>query len=277
MTITNTQSQRIQNVFADLKAANQKALVPFITTGDPQGIPTVDIMHALVDGGANMIELGIPFSDPAADGETIQHASERAIASGIGLQDTLSSVKAFRETNHTTPVILMGYLNPAEIQPDGFSGFANQMAEAGADAVILVDLSYESGAEYREILKNAQIDLVNLIAPTTTPTRLAPIVQNAGGFIYYVSMRGITGSGSQLDTTEISAAIAEIRAVSDLPVCVGFGISDGETAKTMAAFSDGVVVGSALVKKLYNAAQQEKNVSAEATAFMQTLRQALDN
>lgn len=273
----STHSKRLAETFANLRENNKKALVPFITTGDPAGVPVADIMHALVNGGADIIELGIPFSDPAADGPVIQLAGERAIANGISFHDCLAALRSFRETNANTPVVLMGYLNSAEVHVDGFAGFAQSLQEAGADAVILVDLSYESGAQYRKALRAADVDLINLISPTTTKTRLGKIVKNAGGFIYYVSMRGTTGAGSELDSEEISQAVHNIKDKSDLPVCIGFGISDGETAKTMAAFADGVVVGSALVKKLYNAAQNNKNVLTEATEFMASLRHSLDN
>lgn len=274
----NTQSARIEQTFAQLAEANKKALVPFITTGDPQGVDVCDLMHALVDGGADVIELGIPFSDPAADGETIQHASERAIANGIGYRDTFAAVQQFRQTNTQTPIVLMGYLNPAEIHVDGFSGFAQAVSSAGADAVILVDLSYESGIDYRKALRAARVDLINLVAPTTSKTRLGKMVKTAGGFVYYVSMRGVTGNttNSALDTAEISTAVKHIREKTDLPVCIGFGIKDGETAKVLSEFADGVVVGSALVKLLHETQQKDDNVLAAARDFMATLRTALD-
>ncbi len=273
----NTQSPRMASTFAHLAAEQRKALIPFITTGDPHGTPTEDIMHALVEGGADVIELGIPFSDPAADGEVIQHASERAIAHGTGYRDTFAAVRKFRECNDHTPVLLMGYLNPAEVHAGGFAGYAQAVADCGADAVILVDLSYESGAEYRKALRQNGVDLVNLIAPTTNKTRLGKIVKNAGGFVYYVSMRGVTGNGDKgLDSAEIEQAVNRIRAKTELPVCVGFGIKDAETASAMSAFADGVVVGSALVKKLYSAGQNNENVCQVACDFMQSLRQALD-
>lgn len=274
----NTQSKRLNAAFSKLRTDGKKALVPFITTGDPQGISTVDIMHALVDGGADIIELGMPFSDPAADGETVQQAGERAINNGTSYRDSFAAVKAFRQNDNDTPVLLMGYLNPAEVHEGGFSAFAQAVADCGADAVILVDLSYESGIEYRKALRAANVDLVNLIAPTTNKTRLGKIVKNAGGFVYYVSMRGVTGGNSSgLNTSEIEAALERIREKTDLPVCVGFGINDGETAKTIGQSADGVVVGSALVKKLHHAAQQNEHVTETATAFMRELRHALDN
>lgn len=273
----NTNNNRLQTLFANLRQHNKKALVPFITTGDPHGIATHEIMHALVKGGGNIIELGMPFSDPAADGETIQHASERAIANGVSYKQTFDAVRKFRESDNETAVVLMGYLNPAEIHPDGFVGFAKDVSACGADALILVDLSYESGESYRQTLAQHHIDLVTLVAPTTTDARLGSLVNHASGFIYYVSMRGITGSNQSLDTAEISQAISKIRENSDLPVCIGFGISDGETAKSLSAFADGVVVGSALVKKLYNAAQNNEDVLSLATDYMASLRHALDN
>ncbi|MBS9778107.1 MAG: tryptophan synthase subunit alpha [Gammaproteobacteria bacterium] len=273
----NTYSKRLANTFSQLGAENKKALIPFITTGDPQGILVHEIMHALVEGGADVIELGIPFSDPAADGPVIQLAGERAIADGIGLHDCLLAVKKFRETDQKTPIILMGYLNSAEAFEEGFSGFCKALSTAEADGVILVDLSYESGVNNRKMLRASNIDLVNLIAPTTSKTRLAKIVKNAGGFVYYVSMRGTTGNGNDLNLSEIEAAVTAVKSKTELPVCIGFGISDAETAKKMSAYADGVVVGSALVKKLYNAAQENKDVLAEATEFMRSLRQSIDN
>lgn len=274
----NTQSTRIAQTFAQLGAANRKALVPFITTGDPQGVSVCNLMHVLVDGGADIIELGIPFSDPAADGETIQHASERAIANGVGYRDTFAAVREFRQENTQTPIVLMGYLNPAEIHADGFSGFAQAASTAGADAVILVDLSYESGIDYRKALRAAHIDLIHLVAPTTSKTRLGKMVKTAGGFVYYVSMRGVTGNAtdSALDTTEISAAVNRIREKTHLPVCIGFGIKDGETAQALSKFADGVVVGSALVKLLHETQQKNDDVLAAARDFMTMLRTALD-
>lgn len=274
----NTQSTRFNQTFADLKQADKKALVPFITTGDPHHTDIAELMHALVKGGANIIELGIPFSDPAADGETIQHASERAIANGIGYRDTLNAVAKFREQDDKTPIVLMGYLNPAEVHPKGFLGFADAVSHAGADGVILVDLSYESGANHRKMLRQANLDLISLIAPTTSKTRLGKIVKNAGGFVYYVSMRGITGNNKDgLDTTEIDQATQQIREKTDLPVCIGFGIKDGDTAKQMAQYADGVVIGSALVKLLHETSQQNGDVLQTATTFMQSLRDAIDN
>lgn len=274
----NTHSKRLAKTFSDLANKQRKALIPFITTGDPAKTSTVEIMHALVAGGADVIELGMPFSDPAADGKIIQQAGERAIAAGVGYRHSLDAVTAFRQTNQHTPVILMGYLNPAEVHPKGFKGFATAANEAGVDALILVDLSYESGAIYRRILREFNLDLIQLVAPTTSKTRLGKILKNAGGFVYYVSMRGTTGSAeTTLDRDEIATAIERIREKSILPVCIGFGISNGETACAMARLADGIVVGSALVKKLYNAEQQGNNTLAVATDFMTELRQALDN
>lgn len=272
-----TYSPRLSQMFADLQQANKKALIPFITTGDPQNTDIAELMHALVKGGANIIELGIPFSDPAADGPVIQLAGERAIAAGISHHDAFTAVQRFRQDDNKTPVVLMGYLNSAEAGKKGFNGFAKAAHHAGVDALILVDLSYESGAEYRRVLRAEQLDLIYLIAPTTSKTRLGRIVKNAGGFIYYVSMRGTTGNSEGINNKEIRQAVSAIRQKTKLPVCVGFGISDPTTAKHLSEFADGVVVGSALVKKLYNAAQNNENVLTTATQFMQSLRQALDS
>lgn len=268
--------KRIEQCFNSLKQQRKKALIPFITTGDPQNVATVDILHALVAGGANIIELGVPFSDPAADGEAIQHASERALNNNINYNDVLAAVKAFRQTNQSTPILLMGYLNPVITYPQGFAGFYEAAQQAGVDATIIVDLSYESGKNERQILRDNNIDLINLVSPTTSTVRLKKMTTRATGFLYYVSMRGVTGAGTGLDTAEIEKAVAKIRAVSELPVCIGFGISDAESAQTVANLADGIVVGSALVKKLYNACQQDKDVIATAKEFMQELRTAID-
>lgn len=274
----NIKTNRFNQVFTQLQQANKKALIPFITAGDPHKIATNELMHALVEGGANLIELGIPFSDPAADGEVIQHASERAIKQGVSYHNVLHSVTKFREKDQTTPVVLMGYLNPAETHAKGFSGFVKDSVTAGVDGLILVDLSYESGAEYRKILRQHKIDLISLIAPTTSKTRLGRIVKTAGGFIYYVSMRGITGNNQKgLDSSEIEQAIQHIREKTDLPVCIGFGIKDEETAGQLAKYADGLVVGSALVKLLYNTSQENGDVLQAAKQFMQGLRNAIDS
>jgi len=276
----NTTPQRIANTFKTLQDQHRKAIIPFITTGDPKGVAIDELMRALVTGGADMIELGIPFSDPSADGETIQRASARAIANGISYHDSFAAIAAFRKSNQHTPVIVFGYLNPAQTHTDGFHGFATALKAAGGDALILVDLSYESGAPYRQVLKDKQINLINLISPTTATERLGHIVKVASGFIYYVSMRGVTGNTNgknHLNHREIQQAVEKIRIETQLPVCVGFGITNGETAKTIAKLADGIVVGSALVKKLYNAAHNNDNVLTTAKAFMAELRQALDN
>ncbi len=274
----HTQSKRLLKTFAALQEKQQKALVPFITTGDPANCDTAEIMHALVKGGADIIELGVPFSDPAADGETIQHASERAIANGAGFRDSLKAVATFRETDNDTPVLLMGYLNPAEVYQNGFADYAKAVSACGADAVILVDLSYESGVSHRKLLRQNGIDLVNLVAPTTSKTRLGKMLKNAGGFVYYVSMRGVTGKGENgLNNEEIAHSVTQIRKKTKLPVCIGFGIKDSQTAKQIAPLADGIVVGSALVKKLYSAAQNNENVCQTATDFMAELRHSLDN
>ncbi len=265
----NTHSRRLAETFANLRENKKKALIPFVTAGDPVGVAVENIMHALVQGGADIIGLGIPFSDPVADGDVIQQASERAIANGVSIETCLSALREFRKKDDTTPVALMGYLNSAEVYAGGFDGFAQALQSAGADAVIMVDLSYESGVKYRKTLRASDIDLINLIAPTTSKTRLGRIVKNAGGFVCYVPMPRTT------DMTEIAAAVQRIKDKSDLPVCIG--VSDVEMAQAVAVSVDGVVVDSALVERLYDAAQENRNVLAEATEYMVSLRHFLTN
>lgn len=283
---------RIKARFTHLAQTNKKALIPFITTGDPATPDTVSIMQALAAAGADVIELGIPFSDPVADGAVIQAAGDRAIARGISYRDSLDAVKRFREKDVQTPVVLMGYLNPCEVHLAGFAGFVQDAAAAGVDGLILVDLSYESGEAYRKTVADAGLCLIQLVAPTTSDTRLQHMLKTAEGFVYYVSMRGVTGNeqvgqdgkrkASVHDDTEIQSAVARIKAHStqDLPVVIGFGISDATRAAAIAPLADGVVIGSALVKKLHQAEQDNKTadaVTTVATQFIQDVRHALDS
>ena len=266
-------SQRIQDCFETAKNVNRKVLIPFITAGDPDPAGTVTVMHALVDAGADLIELGVPFSDPMADGPVIQLASERAIEKGIGLEQVLRMVEDFRQTNMTTPVILMGYMNP--IERYGRKQFPMDAVNAGVDGLLLVDCPPEERHVLGDAMDESGLDGICLIAPTTTRERVEAIASVAGGFIYYVSLKGITGSG-QLDAPELSEPVMQIREFSDLPVAVGFGIKNAEMAVNVAAHADAVVIGSALVEAL-SVAENPEDACAIATAFVAPVRQSLDN
>ncbi|MGH8076313.1 MAG: tryptophan synthase subunit alpha [Lysobacter sp.] len=260
---------RLDTRFATLKAQGRKALVPFITAGDPSLEATVPVMHALADAGADVIELGVPFSDPMADGPTIQRSSERALARGAGLAYVLDSVRTFRERDTVTPVVLMGYLNPIEIR--GADRFGRDAVAAGVDGVLLVDLPPEEAAEFRLAFTAHGLALILLAAPTTSDARIAQLCDGAAGYLYYVSFAGVTGA-DRLDAGAAGDRLQAIRARSAVPVVVGFGIKDAASAVAMAREADGVVVGSALVAALAGAA----DAAAAARAFLSPLRAALD-
>ena len=260
---------RIDTRLSALRSAGRKALVPFVTAGDPSREATVPVMHALVDGGADLIELGVPFSDPMADGPVIQKSSERAIERKVGLSFVLDVVREFRTTDATTPVVLMGYLNPIEMR--GLTRFADEAAAAGVDGVLLVDLPPEEADPVREVLTARGLHLIALVAPTTTEARLVPLHRNAQGYLYYVSFAGVTGA-SKVDTADVAARAAVVREHSPVPVLIGFGIKDAASAKALAAHGDGVIVGSALVQALADAADPV----ATARAFLQPIRAGLD-
>jgi len=264
---------RLEQRFADLKAAGRKALIPFITAGDPTPETTVPAMHALVAAGADVIELGVPFSDPMADGPVIQAASERALAHHTGLRDVLAMVRRFREQDADTPVVLMGYLNPIEVM--GYETFAAAAAEAGVDGVLTVDLPPEEGESFLAAAKAHALDPIFLVAPTTTDARLAAVCGAASGFVYYVSVKGVTGS-ARLDTDEVARKVAQVRTHTALPVGVGFGISDGESAARVAAVADAVIVGSALVRRFEALKERPEAIPAAAGEFVGELRAAMD-
>lgn len=266
-------SDRIARAFGPAGARTRKTLIPFITAGDPHPDWTVDIMHALVDGGANLIELGVPFSDPMADGPVIQEASERAIANGVTLTTVLAMVARFRERDADTPVVLMGYMNPVE--RFGTDALAAAAADAGVDGLLLVDCPPEEGRELAAALQAAGIASIRLVAPTTREQRLQSICAAASGFVYYVSFKGITGA-NRLDAEALAGPINAIRAHTGLPVAAGFGITDAQSAQAVARFADGVVIGSALVKTLASCSDKEQAAS-QARAFVASVRQALDN
>ena len=255
-----------------LRSAGRKALVPFVTAGDPSLAATVPVMHALVDAGADVIELGVPFSDPMADGPVIQRSSERALARGAGIRYVLDCVRSFRERDAATPVVLMGYLNPVEIR--GAAGFAAAAAEAGVDGVLLVDLPPEEADEYRAAFAHQGLALISLASPTTPEARLQRLATQADGYLYYVSFAGVTGA-DRLDVGDAGQRLQHLRAMAAIPVYAGFGIRDAQSAAAMAANADGVVVGSALVSALEGSVD-EAEAAARAGAFLRPLRTALD-
>jgi len=267
---------RIPATLAALKAAGRTALIPYITAGDPYHDATPQIMQALADGGADIIELGVPFSDPMADGPVIQKASERALARGIGAVQVLDMVRAFRQTNQTTPVVLMGYANPVERydQRHGAGGFIRDAAEAGVDGLLVVDYPPEECEGFAETLKAADLDLIFLLAPTSTDERMAQVGRIASGYVYYVSLKGVTGAG-HLDTEAVAQMLPRIRAHVNVPVGVGFGIRDAATAKAVGAVADAVVIGSRLIQILES--ETRDNAPLAARAFMAEIRLALDH
>lgn len=263
---------RIANCFASLRQEGRSALIPYIAAGDPQPEATVMLMHTLVRSGADIIELGVPFSDPMADGPVIQRAAERALAHHVSLHDVLDMVREFRRDDSRTPVVLMGYLNPIEVM--GYTAFAESAKEAGVDGVLTVDLPPEEGGEMLQALKVNQLDPVFLIAPTSTAERIRKICDASSGYVYYVSLKGITGAG-HLDIDSVEKKLSEIRTLTDLPVGVGFGIKDAETASRMAAFADAVVVGSAIVSRIEAEAASLQAVDRAVAEFVSELSAAI--
>jgi tryptophan synthase alpha chain len=264
---------RIEGTFAALGAEGRRALVPFVTAGDPQPSVTVPLMHALVEAGANILELGVPFSDPMADGPVIQRASERALAAGMSLQRVLAMVAEFRRDDSRTPVVLMGYLNPFEVA--GYEKFAAAAGAAGVDGVLTVDLPPEEADGFRDALRARDIDLIFLIAPNSDEERIKRICALASGFVYYVSLKGVTGA-AHLDTVEVETRVQRIKALTDLPVGVGFGIRDGETAARVAAVSDAVVVGSALINTMEASMDTPSRIPETVAALLRSMRTAMD-
>ncbi len=264
---------RIKQRFEQLKAAGRTALVPFVTAGDPIPSVTVGLMHAMVEAGADLIELGVPFSDPIADGPVIQRATERALVHGVSLHDVLQMVREFRERDELTPVILMGYLNPIEVM--GYAGFAGAAGEAGVDGALVVDVPPEEGHDLVEAMQARGLDLVYLLAPTSTEDRIRKIAGVASGFVYYVSVKGVTGAG-HLDTDAVAAKLTEIRRLVPLPVGVGFGIKDAQTAGRVAASADAVIVGSAIVGRIEQLADEPGRIPAVIGTFVAELRAGID-
>ena len=264
-------SPRIKARFAALRAQKRSALIPFITAGEPIPDATVAVMHALVEGGADLIELGMPFSDPMADGPVIQHADERALRNQVGIADILCWVREFRERDSETPIVLMGYLNPIEIH--GMQRFAREAADSGVDGVLIVDCPIEEDATLQP-LRTAGLQRILLVAPTTSEARLARAVEMAEGYLYYVSFAGITGA-AKLSAQDIAPRVGDLRKRTKIPVAVGFGIKDAAGAKSVAGFSDAVVIGSALVGTLAGAASAD-DARRRACLFIRPIRAALD-
>lgn len=262
---------RIQAVFKKLKEEGRKGLVPFVTGGDPSPEQTVPLLHALANSGADVIELGVPFSDPMADGPVIQRSSERALAKGVSTQKILDYVAKFRETNTQTPIVLMGYANPIERM--GKEQFVQAAQEAGVDGVLVVDYPPEEAVDFSQYLRVAGLDPIFLLAPTSSNERIAKVAQEASGYVYYVSLKGVTGS-THLNALEVGSKISTIRQHTDVPVGVGFGIRDAESACKVAQVADAVVIGSALIQALETGKPEQ--AVALATAFIVPIRQALD-
>ncbi len=262
---------RIAPTFAALAASNKTGLVTFITAGDPAPELTVPLMHAMVSGGADILELGVPFSDPMAEGPVIQRACERALKFNIGTRDVLEFVRQFRVTNQSTPVVLMGYANPIERM--GSDAFIAAASAAGADGAIVVDYPPEECEQFAAAMQANGLDLIFLLAPTSTPERIAQVAKVGSGFSYYVSLKGVTGAGN-IDTAEVAQRLAAIREHVKLPIGVGFGIRDAATAKAVAQVADAVVIGSRIIQEIEAAPKEQ---AAEAVrAFVAGIRSALD-
>jgi tryptophan synthase alpha chain len=262
---------RIQATFEQLANNRRKALIPFVTAGDPEPGMTVALMHALVEAGADVLELGVPFSDPMADGPVIQRASDRALKHGVGLDQVLKFVGTFRATNQNTPVVLMGYANPIEAM--GVEHFVAEAQRAGVDGVLVVDYPPEECGSFAELVRSHGMDLIFLLAPTSSDARIAQVAKLASGYLYYVSLKGVTGAG-HFDLREVSEKIPRIRRESSLPVGVGFGIRDATTARAVAQIADAVVIGSAIIQEMEAAPAGEQ--LRQAARFMQGIRAALD-
>ena len=262
---------RIKTIFAALAAQKKKALITFITAGDPAPELTVPLLHALVAGGADILELGVPFSDPMAEGPVIQRACERALKFGVNMHDVLGYVREFRKINQHTPVVLMGYANPIERM--GMQAFIDAAKEAGVDGAIVVDYPPEECVEFAAALQAQDMDPIFLMAPTSTEERIRQVAKVGSGFSYYVSLRGVTGAAN-IDTVEVAARIAAIREHVKLPIGVGFGIRDAATAKAVAAVSDAIVIGSRIIQELEDT-PREQAVAAVQT-FLSGIRKAID-
>lgn len=266
---------RIAATFAALQAKGRKALIPYVTAGFPYADITPELMHGMVDAGADVIELGVPFSDPMADGPVIQKAGEKALALGIGMRQVLDMVRAFRAKDDKTPVVLMGYANPVERYDlgHGEGAFARDAAAAGVDGLLVVDYPPEECEAFAAALKAAGLDLIFLLAPTSTDERMQQVGRMASGYVYYVSLKGVTGAG-HLDTSAVEQALPRIRRHVNVPVGVGFGIRDAATAQAIGKVADAVVIGTRLIQVVED--QPHEKVVAAAANFLRAIRQALD-
>jgi tryptophan synthase alpha chain len=266
---------RISSTFAQLKAQGRKALIPYVTAGFPFANITPELMHGMVLAGADVIELGIPFSDPMADGLVIQKAGDRALAQGVGMAQVLDMVRSFRTKNSSTPVVLMGYANPVERygQKHGRGRFVEDASSAGVDGVLVVDYPPEECEEFATELRAHNMDLIFLLAPTSTPERMAQVARLATGYVYYVSLKGVTGAGT-LDTDAVEAMLPKIREHVSIPVGVGFGIRDAATARAIGKVADAVVIGSKIIQLIED--QSHEKVVPVAINFLREIRAALD-
>ncbi len=263
---------RIAATFSKLKEQRKKALIPFVTSGDPSPELSVPLMHAMVKAGADIIELGIPFSDPMADGPAIQRSSERAIKNGVGVRNVLNYVTEFRKTNDVTPVVLMGYANPIEHM--GYESFAKAARASGVDGVLVVDYPPEESGDLFKYLDAHQLDPIFLLAPTSSDARIAAVGKLARGYVYYVSLKGVTGAAN-IDLIEVAAKLPKIKSATNLPVGVGFGIRDAATAKLVARIADAVVIGSRIIQEIENS--NASNVLENVAQLLSGIRTAMDS
>jgi tryptophan synthase alpha chain len=264
---------RIKGRFEELARGQRKALIPYITAGDPQPEVTVPLLHALVEAGADLLEIGVPFSDPMADGPVIQAACQRALEHHVTLHQVLDMVKEFRSTDPSTPVILMGYLNPIEVW--GYADFASAAAAAGVDGVLTVDMPPEEAGALAEELRSHDIDTIFLLAPTSDAQRMKLVSEVASGFLYYVSFKGVTGA-NRLDVGAVDRKLQELRKHTALPIGVGFGIRDPESAAQVATLADAVVIGSVLVGKIAELAERPADIPAALATTVAGMRSAID-
>ena len=273
-TVHSTPSgQRLNQVLAQNKAQGRKNLVTFITAGDPNLVATEQLMHTLVASGVDVIELGVPFSDPMADGPVIQRASERAVAQGVSLRDVLALVRKFRVSNQHTPVVLMGYANPIERM--GQDNFIEEAVKAGADGALVVDYPPDESHDFAQKAQASGLNIIYLVAPTTTDARIKATAAAASGFIYYVSLKGVTGAAT-LDVQDVSDKVAHLRQFTDLPINVGFGISDATSARAVAQVADGVVIGSKIIQLVESAQSEGQDMVQVVSAWVSDIRSALD-
>jgi len=268
----NHSTSRIEATFEGLNRLGRKALIPYVTAGDPSPKVTVPLMHALVAAGADIVELGVPFSDPMADGPVIQRSSERALRNHVGLGQVIAFVEDFRRTDSRTPVVLMGYANPIEAM--GAGSFVDAAKRAGVDGVLVVDYPPEEGAELAELLRAQGMDMIFLLAPTSTEARIEQVATLASGYVYYVSLRGVTGA-KHLDLEDVAAKLPLIRARTRLPIGVGFGIRDGETARAVARIADAVVIGSRIIEEMEQASPE--TCVDKGGALLGKMRRAIDS